>query len=60
MSSPVGLVDEIKLYRNVTGCSLEEAKRVVEKIYLLLQSIDECATFYELRQLVRAIAERTL
>jgi len=59
MSSPVGLVDEIKLYRNVTGCSLEEAKRVVEKIYLL-QSIDECATFYELRQLVRAIAERTL
>jgi len=59
MSSPVGLVDEIKLYRNVTGCSLEEAKRAVEKIHLL-QSIDECATFYELRQLVRAIAERTL
>jgi hypothetical protein len=59
MSSPVGLVDKIKAYRDQHGCSIFEAKRVVEREYLL-QSIDECGTFYELKQLVRVLAERTL
>lgn len=59
MLSPIGLVDKIKAYRAAHGCGLFEAKRAVEREYLLA-SIDECRTFYELRQLVRVLAERTL
>jgi len=59
MLSPVGLVDKIKSYRTAHGCSMHEAKRAVEREYLL-QGIEECRTFYELKQLVRVLAERWL
>jgi len=55
----LGLVEKIKRYRDLQQCSLNDARKAVEKEQLL-QTIDGCLTFYELKQLLRVLAERTL
>lgn len=50
--------DRVRAHSKATGYGILEAKLAVEREDLL-QSIDKCATFYELKQIVRTLAERT-
>ncbi|TIU11014.1 MAG: hypothetical protein E5W44_12145 [Mesorhizobium sp.] len=49
----------IKQLRDREGIGLNEAKRRVDREYLL-NAIDNASSFYELRGVVRTIAERVL
>ncbi|WP_190233840.1 hypothetical protein [Mesorhizobium sp. M4B.F.Ca.ET.058.02.1.1] len=52
-------LEEIRQTRSLMKVSLQEAKRIVVKRHIL-KSIEEARNFYELRALVRTIAEKVL